>query len=187
MGLTVGVSNFTKEQLEHLLSVCTVPPAVNQIEVHPYLGQRELIQWCQAQGIRVMGYSPLGSSADRSPPQHGCTLMNHPVVASIAEECGKTPAQVLIRWGLQRTDTRENFITIPKSAQPERVDQNGDVIDWALSETAMSHLDRLDCDYRYFISYLKTPDNDVRWHDGRVEMGTADDFVSGRAGANRDA
>ena len=65
------VSNFTIEQLEHLLRVAEVPPAVNQVEVHPYNAQGPLLEWCGKRGIHVMGYSPLGSSAQKSPEQVG--------------------------------------------------------------------------------------------------------------------
>ena len=124
-----------------------------------------------------MGYSPLGSSADRSPPEHGCTLLTHPVVVSAAQVAGKTPAQVLIRWGLQRLGGT-NFISIPKSSNPDRIVQNGQVLDWSLSDEAMASLDGLECGFRYFISYLKRPDTDVLWHDHRLETGTEADFVS---------
>ena len=144
---SIGVSNFSRAQLEHLATVAKVPIAVNQIEVHPYLSQREMIQWCEQQGIRVMGYSPLGSSQDKSPPAHGCTLLAHPVVQQVAAKAGKTAAQVLIRWGLQRFPA--NFISIPKSSNAERIALNGAVLDWALSDEAMSVLDGLESGFRY--------------------------------------
>merc|ERR1711935_741343 len=94
----IGVSNFTTDQLDHLIRSCTVRPAVNQVEVHPYLPQQQLHDFCNSNGITVMGYSPLGSSADRAPVEHGCVLLQHPVVTSIAQELAKSPAQVLIRY-----------------------------------------------------------------------------------------
>lgn len=172
---SIGVSNFTVEQLEHLTSVAAVPPAVNQVELHPYFPQPELMAYCEAKGIRVMGYSPLGSSADRSPPEHGTTLLKHPAVARAAQEAGRSPSQVLIRWGLQRYPS--SLITIPKSSNEARIAQNGDVFGWSLSADAMASLDALGCNFRYFISYLKKPHNQVKWHDGRVERGDASDLI----------
>ena len=105
----IGVSNFTQEQLEHLISVAQVVPAVNQVEIHPYLGQQGLVEYCEGAGIRVMGFSPLGSSADRSPDAHGTTLLNHPAIAAIGEARGQSVGQVLIKWGLQQPLTRLSF------------------------------------------------------------------------------
>jgi alcohol dehydrogenase (NADP+) len=177
---SIGVSNFTQQQLEHLCSVARIPPAVNQIELHPYLSQRELVNFCEGKGIRVMGYSPLGSSAtDRVPEAHGSPLLKHPSVARVAEECGKTPAQVLIRWALQRYAT--NLISIPKSSNAERIALNVAAGDgsWSLSGEQIAAIDSLDCGFRYFISYLKRPENEKRWHDGEaVETGTDADYVS---------
>jgi len=123
-----------------------------------------------------MGYSPLGSSADRHPPGHDTVLLKHPIVAEVAAEAGKSAGQVLIRWTLQKN---QNLVTIPKSSNAGRIAQNFDVTGWALSEGAMAKLDSLNCDFRYFISYLKKPDNDERWHDGAqgVETGTDADWV----------
>eukprot|EP00658_Telonema_sp_P-2_P061433 TRINITY_DN50133_c0_g1_i1.p1 TRINITY_DN50133_c0_g1~~TRINITY_DN50133_c0_g1_i1.p1 ORF type:complete len:345 (+),score=77.30 TRINITY_DN50133_c0_g1_i1:178-1212(+) len=173
---SIGVSNFTREQLEHLCSVATIPPAVNQVELHPYCSQQELVKFCEKESIRVMGYSPLGSSAEHAPTEAGHRLLEHPVVGEIAQQRGKTAAQVLIRWGLQRYGT--NLISIPKSSNPGRIEQNFHVTDWELTDADMERLDQLNCDFRYFVSYLKTPSNDVRWHDGVIETGTESDFVT---------
>jgi diketogulonate reductase-like aldo/keto reductase len=72
---SIGVSNFTTEQLDHLITESNIAPAVNQIELHPYFPQQDMVAFCAAKGIKVMGYSPLGSSSDRAPPQHNCTLL----------------------------------------------------------------------------------------------------------------
>ena len=173
---SIGVSNFTTEQLEHLLGVCEIPPSVNQVEVHPYLQQAPLVDFCTGKGIAVMGYSPLGSSFDRPPPAvHGVPLLNHPVVLAAAERHGRTPAQVLLRWGLQRYPT--TFVTIPKSGNEDRIAANIDVLDWALDEDSMAQLAGLECGHRLFMSYLKKPDNAVIWHEGVIETGGATDFI----------
>lgn len=159
---SIGVSNFTVEQLKDLMEHTTMKPAVNQIEVHPYLAQTATIAHCHMVGVHVMAYCPLGSAWDRSPPEHGCTLMNHPGVKEVAAEESRlyggqrSEAQVMIRWGLQR-----GLISIPKSSNPKRIMDNFQVTGWALSEDAMTALSSLDCNFRYCISYIKG----LKWHD----------------------
>ena len=161
----IGVCNFTAQRLDHLMRNTTMVPAVNQIELHPYLVQKSLLDYCARMDIRVMGYSPLGSSSNRVPAQHGFPLLRNPTVLDIAHAIGRTPAQVLIRWALQK-----NVITVPKSSNPERIEQNIDVLDWSLNEQQVEALDDLNCEFRYFMSYLKRPDNGIMWHDGVLEV-----------------
>lgn len=168
------MSNFTEAQVQHLIDAADIQPAVNQIEVHPYCAQRPLRAFHAARGVVTMGYSPLGSSAARHPPGHDAVLLAHPVVREVAAAAGRTPAQVLVRWALQ---SDANLVTIPKSSNAARIAQNIDVTAWALSDAAMAQLDGLNSDFRYFISYLKKPDNQRLWHDGVVETGTDADWV----------
>jgi diketogulonate reductase-like aldo/keto reductase len=88
-------------------------------------------------------------------------------VNSIAEANGKGAGQVLIRYGLQRYP--DTLVSIPKSSNPGRIAGNFDVLDWSLSPTQMDALKGLECDFRYFISYLKRPDNERLWHGGVIE------------------
>lgn len=140
---------FLAEQAHHRCVTSTHPHTCHShchhTHVCRYLGQSEMLSFCAGRGIRVMAYSPLGSSADRSPPEHGTTLLRHPVVANIAEQVGRSPGQVLIRFSLER-----GAISIPKSSKPERIRQNGDVLGWSLSEAQMGELLALECDFRYF-------------------------------------
>jgi len=161
---SIGVSNFTEKQLEYLTQNSEIPPAVNQVEVHPYFAQEAMKAYCDSKGIAVMAYSPLGSSTPNFPEQHGATLMSLPLIKDIADGLGKTPSQVLIRWSLQR-----GCISIPKSGNPERIAQNGDVLSWELSTEDMAKITGLNSNFRYFISYLKKPDNNIKWHDDAVE------------------
>eukprot|EP00756_Hemistasia_phaeocysticola_P007785 Hpha_TRINITY_DN14397_c0_g5::TRINITY_DN14397_c0_g5_i1::g.86646::m.86646/K00002/AKR1A1, adh; alcohol dehydrogenase (NADP+) len=160
---SIGVSNFTTEQLDDLRADCRIPPAVNQVEIHPYLSQPRLKAYCDAADIAVMAYSPLGSAGGKPPPQHGATLMSNPAVQRVGQEVGRTPAQVLIRWSIQK-----GFISIPKSQKAERVKQNGDVLSWSLTPAQIAEIDKLNCDYRFFVSYLKKPHNNTLWHDGVI-------------------
>jgi diketogulonate reductase-like aldo/keto reductase len=125
----IGVSNYTIRHLEELLGRAKVPPAVNQVELHPFLHQRELLAFCRRHGIQVEAYAPL-VKAER---------MDHPVIARIARKHGRTPAQVLVRWSLQH-----ELVAIPKSVRPERIEENADVFSFALGPEDMEALDGLD-------------------------------------------
>jgi diketogulonate reductase-like aldo/keto reductase len=148
----IGVSNFTELQIRDIIKECTVVPAVNQVEFHPYLRQPNLQSFCDAHNITMMGYSPLGSGDSYSgksfPTEHGSTLLQNETVKSIGEKHGKTNAQVLIRWTMQH-----GFVCIPKSATPSRIVQNFEAQDFELGEADMQALDALDCNFRYGIGY----------------------------------
>ncbi|SCW02294.1 LAFE_0F03268g1_1 [Lachancea fermentati] len=109
----VGVSNFSVNNLKDLLASPTtkVVPAANQVELHPYLPQEELVKFCEGKGIVIEAYSPLGSN--------GSPLLKDPVVIKIAEKYGVEPAQVLINWGLKR-----GYVILPKSVTPSRIASN---------------------------------------------------------------
>jgi diketogulonate reductase-like aldo/keto reductase len=110
---SIGVSNFTVSRLKEVLSYCRIKPAVNQVELHPYLPQNELLQFCKENGIHLTGYSPLGSKPGPD------SVLNDPVVEEIAKKHQKTNAQVLISWAIQRGTS-----VIPKSVTPERIVSN---------------------------------------------------------------
>ena len=114
-----------------------IPPAVNQVEVHPSLQQDELVQWCMQQGIAVTAYSPLGNPSLRG--SDGPSPMQAEAVTKIAEAHGKTAAQVLLRWNMQR-----GVIVIPKSTNPGRIEENWGVLDWTLTQEDMTALQGLD-------------------------------------------
>ena len=148
----IGVSNCTAAQISEMLELGGTPPAVNQVEFHPYLQQPELRAFCAEHGITMMGYSPLGSGDSYSgasfPVDMGCTLLENPAVLEVARRHGKSAAQVLIRFSLQ-----SGFVCIPKSSRPARVAENFDVLDFELTERDMQLLEILDRDFRYGIGY----------------------------------
>jgi diketogulonate reductase-like aldo/keto reductase len=122
----IGVSNFMLNHLEELLRHATVAPAVNQIEMHPWCQQRDVVTFCKAHDIAVVAYSPLTKGVklgDRG-------------LAALARETGRSPAQVLLRWSLQ-----SGFVTIPKSAKRERIVENAALFNFSLDAKQMAALD----------------------------------------------
>ena len=134
----IGVSNFMVEHLRTLLDRCTVVPAVNQIEVHPYFAQREVQEFEGAHGILTQAWSPIGGVTFYRGGSHSSSL-DDPVIGAIAHARGKSPAQVMLRWGLQ-----EGRSVIPKSTKPTRIAENIDVFDFELSADEITAIDRLD-------------------------------------------
>lgn len=129
----VGVSNYTIAHIDQVLDEGNVVPSVNQVEFSPFLYQRELLEHCHARGIRIEAYSPL-TKARRLDDER---------LAAVATRHAKSPAQVLIRWALQR-----EVIVIPKSADPGRIAENAAVFDFELTGEDMAALDALDEGYR---------------------------------------
>ncbi|MCT1902764.1 aldo/keto reductase [Oceanobacillus sojae] len=130
----IGVCNFEVEHLQRLLDECEVVPAVNQVECHPYLQQKELRAFCKEKGIHVEAYSPLMNGRD---------VLEDEALKQIAEAKGKTIAQVILRWHLQ-----SDLIVIPKSVTPSRIEENLDVFDFELSEEELKTIDGLDRNVR---------------------------------------
>jgi diketogulonate reductase-like aldo/keto reductase len=134
----IGVSNFMVEHITTLLGRARVVPAVNQIEVHPYFAQREVQDFNAEHGILTQAWSPIGGITFYRDGSHGSTL-DDPVIADIATAHGKTPAQVMLRWGLQHGRS-----VIPKSTKPSRIAEDMNVFDFALSADEMAAIDGLD-------------------------------------------
>lgn len=126
---SIGVSNFEPEHLSVLIDATGIVPAVNQVELHPRLAQTELREVHARLGIATEAWGPLGQGS----------LLSHPTITRIAESCGRTPAQVLIRWHIQLGN-----IVIPKSVNPKRIASNFDVFDFELSSNDMASISSLD-------------------------------------------
>ncbi len=123
----IGVSNFHKVHLDELLPKCTIVPHINQIESHPRLTNCELIDLCKENDIAVQVWSPLGGG------KTAAELLANETLVNIGKKYGKTPAQVIIRWDLQR-----GVIVLPKSSHQDRIKQNFDVFDFELSAEDMA-------------------------------------------------
>jgi 2,5-diketo-D-gluconate reductase A len=125
----IGVSNFSVQELDELLAIATTRPVVDQVQFSPFEYRRRLLEACADRGVAVEAYSPLGTG------RH----LVHPEVARIAERVGRTPAQVLLRWCLQR-----GVVVITKSTHRERLEENARIFDFELSEDDIKDLDALD-------------------------------------------
>ncbi|MGD1855125.1 MAG: aldo/keto reductase [Leptolyngbyaceae cyanobacterium] len=142
----IGVSNFSVAKLQNLLDKARLKPEMNQIELHPYLQQSAMLEFCRENNIYLTAYSPLGSSdrpdslkADDEP-----VLLENSTIASIAESHGATPAQVLISWAIHR-----GTAVIPKSVNPERIKQNLAAAEVSLTQADMDEIAQLDLNRRY--------------------------------------
>jgi diketogulonate reductase-like aldo/keto reductase len=124
----IGVSNFMVNHLEALFAHAHTMPAINQIELHPFCQQPDVVQWCQDKGVQIEAYSPLTKGK----------RLNDPTVAQVARALKRTSAQVLIRWSLQR-----GFVVIPKSSKKDRIEDNASVFDFELSDKQMGTLNAL--------------------------------------------
>jgi diketogulonate reductase-like aldo/keto reductase len=125
----IGVSNFSAAELQEVLKTSQIQPAVNQIQFSPFEYRRALVDACEDAGVVAQAYSPLGTG------RH----LRDPVVERIASATGRTPAQVLIRWAIQK-----GLSVVPKSTHRERIDENFNVFDFELDAASVSALDALD-------------------------------------------
>lgn len=129
----IGVSNFLRHHLEDLLQSAEIVPMVNQMEFHPFLVQQELLDFCRAKGIQYEAWSPLMRGA----------VVQVPEIEALARKYGKTEAQIVLRWNLQK-----GVVTIPKSANKERIAANAGIFDFELSPEDMARIDGLDRSHR---------------------------------------
>ncbi|WP_336045782.1 aldo/keto reductase [Solibacillus ferritrahens] len=135
-----GVSNHHEHHLKDILASCNIAPMVNQIEVHPYLSQESLRNYCAQEQIAVTAWSPLGRG----------NVLNDDKIVRIAREYDVTPAQIILRWHLQN-----DVIIIPKSVTPSRIKENSELYHFELTKETMQQLDALNRDERFG----QNPDN----------------------------
>lgn len=144
----IGVSNFYPDRLVDLASFARIRPMVNQVEIHPYHQQQEAKHWMDKYGVQAEAWAPFGEGRGG--------LFRDPVLTEIGQKHGKTAAQVVLRWHLQR-----GVVVIPKSVRPERMRENIDVFDFALSAEEMERISALDQKQSAFFSHQDP--NVVEW------------------------
>ena len=135
----IGLSNFNEEQIQEILDMCEVKPAVLQTEVHPYDQEKKLKEFLEKSDIVIQAWYPLG---------HGdAALLQEPVLAKLGEKYKKSPAQIILRWHIQ-----DGNIVIPGSKNPDHIRDNFDLFDFALTEEEMADIRALDQNKRYYTS-----------------------------------
>lgn len=130
--LSIGVSNFEIRHLEELAKISDVVPAVNQIECHPLCYPKELIDYCQSRGIQIQAYAPLARGA----------YLDNDVMCVLGTKYGRTPAQIGLRWAVQK-----GISVIPKSSHPDRIQSNSQIFDFTIDQEDMDILDTLNQDF----------------------------------------
>ena len=127
----IGVSNYSINELKETIQNSDIVPAINQVEFHPFLYQKDLLQFCKSNAIQLEAYSPLTRGK----------RLNHHDLVKMAIRYDKSPAQILVRWSLQH-----NLIVIPKSSHEERILENNKVFDFHINQKDMETLDSLNED-----------------------------------------
>lgn len=138
----IGVSNYTIRHLEEMKSYATVLPQINQVELHVFLQQPELLEYCRENGIVVEAYSPLAHAKDT----------DNPVIAEVAKRHGKSYAQIMLRWCVE-----QGLVVIPKSVTPSRIRENAEIFDFELTADDMQELAKQDRDLRTCWSPVHIP------------------------------
>lgn len=130
---SIGLSNWYVEELEEFLPQVTITPALVQNEIHPYYQENDVIPYIQKQGIVVQGWYPLGGRG------HTEELLNDPVISEIAKTHGKSSAQIILRWNLQK-----GVVVIPGSSNPDHIQENTELFDFTLTDNEMAQINALD-------------------------------------------
>lgn len=164
---SIGVSNFSTKKVLDLLRFCQIKPVMNQVELHPYLQQWETMKTLGENGILLTAYFPLGGAMNMANTTE-VPLIKDPRIVKIAEKHGKSAAQVLIRWAIQR-----GTVCIPKSVHDYRIKENFDVFDFELSEEEMNEIKAMDRGHRFAnpvpLLYAGEQDEKKHWDNEYVE------------------
>lgn len=142
----IGISNFNSGMIRDLLTYAEVRPEVLQVELHPLLTQNNLVRYAQQEGLVVTAFSSLGSPSyvPLSMAEASESLFHHPTIEGIAEEVGRSPAQVLLRWAIER-----QLVVIPKTTNPERLRENIALFDFQLSPEQVASISALNQNRRF--------------------------------------
>jgi len=136
---SIGLSNFNEERFEDVINKCTIKPAVHQIETHPFYPEHDLKALGEKYGTIVESWFPLGGIENKG------KLLNNEIIKEIAEEHGKTTAQVILRWHIQN-----NYVAIPGSADKNEIAENFDIFDFELTDEDLEKIQKLDTGTRFF-------------------------------------
>ena len=138
---SIGVSNFNSQQIDRVLSMARIRPTINQVECHPYLNQKQLLDFCSERKIVLTAYSPLGTGR----------LLNESIIIDIGERHNVTAAQVLIKYQAQR-----GIVVIPKATNIKYIEEDFDIFNFTLSANDMKSIDSLNKNLRYnVVDYAK--------------------------------
>jgi diketogulonate reductase-like aldo/keto reductase len=136
---SLGLSNFSKAEVEEVINATEIKPAFLQVEAHPYYPQNELKAYLDTFGAKVMAWYPLG---------HGdANLVNEPVFTELAKKYGKSNAQIILRW-----HTQVGNVVIPGSKNPEHIKDNINIFDFTLTDEELSKIAKLDCNKPYYVA-----------------------------------
>ena len=155
--LSIGVSNYPLMLVHDLVTQTRIPPACNQVEVHPYYVRDSLVHYCWSRNICVTAHTPLGGGAANKETWKVEIPLEDPVVQAIAKSKGKSPAQVILRWHLQK-----GIVVLPKSVRKERIAENLNVFDFELTAEEMTSISALD----KYVSYKTNPNPLSSFLDG---------------------
>ncbi|MCH4184721.1 MAG: aldo/keto reductase [Eggerthellaceae bacterium] len=145
---SIGISNFESSHLEDLCNNARIKPAVNQVECHPYYSQDDLLARMKPYGTIIESWYPLG---------HGdAGLLDEPLFAQLGKEYGKTSAQIILRWHIQKGN-----VIFPKSTNPKHIAENADIFDFALTDKEMAQIKTLDSGKRFFNMSLEDQENNL--------------------------
>jgi len=150
----IGISNYNSQQIEELLKTAKVKPVVNQVECHPFLSQRKLLDFCAARGITLTAYSPLGGSpvdVEQAKTREANAnyavrqgLFENPLILELAKKYGKSAGQILLKY-----QTSRGVIAIPKSVTKSRIVENANIFDFEFTKDEQQRLEELNQNLRY--------------------------------------
>lgn len=149
---SIGLSNFTQQEMCWMMNICSIKPAVLQTELHPYSGELELKKFLNLQDIRIQAWYPLGHGDSK--------LISEPIFTRLAKKYGKTNAQIILRWHVQ-----EGNIVIPGSKSPDHIRENIDIFDFELTESEMLNIGAIDRGERY---YKRSPERFERYLNMKI-------------------
>ncbi|KAK2180482.1 hypothetical protein NP493_441g02022 [Ridgeia piscesae] len=149
----IGLSNFNSIQVQDVIDNCRIKPSVLQVEIHPYMSQEKLVKFCHDRDIVITAYAPLGSSDIVGASPEFTNLLGEPVLKTLGTKYGKSPAQIVLRWLLQR-----NIVVIPKSVTPSWIKENIQIFDFQLTTDDMETVSGLNKNHRLLGRYFLNDD-----------------------------